>query len=210
LESEIRVIGQTAGPAFALWPSGQLRLQLQSSEGSVMSIQRSATSKRIASEVDRVLLPDRGMSRDRWEDIERRACDLAVDLLVGQAYNEDAFWYFLEIERKRVDLTNRWFVLLMIDLKSSTPAETEPQIDIATAHVLFSALALSLRETDFMGWLREGRVVGAVLTQGSATDPAGSELVAERVIATVSRELPHKLSSRLQVRIYKSAPRLEQ
>jgi len=149
------------------------------------------------------------MSRDRWEDIERRACDLAVDLPVGQAYNEDAFWYFLEIERKRVDLANRWFVLLMIDLKSSTPAESEPEIDIATAHILFSALGSSLRETDFIGWLREGRVVGAVLTQGSAADPGGSELVAQRVIATVSRELPHTLSSRLQVRTYKSAPRLE-
>lgn len=149
------------------------------------------------------------MSRDRLEDIERRACDLAVDLPVGQAYNEDAFWYFLEIERKRVDLANRWFVLLMIDLKSSTPAESEPEIDIATAHILFSALGSSLRETDFMGWLREGRVVGAVLTQGSAADPGGSELVAQRVIATVGRELPHTLSSRLQVRIYKSAPRLE-
>jgi hypothetical protein len=97
----------------------------------------------------------------------------------------------------------------MIDLKSSTPAESEPEIDIATAHILFSALGSSLRETDFMGWLREGRVVGAVLTQGSAADPGGSELVAQRVIATVGRELPHTLSPRLQVRIYKSAPRLE-
>jgi hypothetical protein len=172
-----------------------------------MSIRRSAISKHFASEVDRVLLPERGMSRDPWEDIERRACDLAVDLPLGQqAYNEAAFWYFLEIERKRTDLTNRWFVLLMIDLKSSKPAETEPQIDVATAHALFSGLSLSLRETDFMGWLREGRVVGAVLTQGSATNPGGSELVAQRVIAMVDRELPHTLSSRLQVRIYKSAP----
>jgi hypothetical protein len=198
------------GPAFALWPSGQFSLQPHSNQGWLMSTRRSASSKRFASEMDRVLVPERGVSRDRLEDIERRACDLAVDLLVGQAYNEDAFWYFLEIERRRVDLAHRWFVLLMIDLKSSTPGDTERQIDTATAHVLFSALATCLRETDFMGWLREGRVVGAVLTQGSATDPGGSELVAQRVVATVTRELPHTLSSRLQVRIYKSAPRLEQ
>jgi hypothetical protein len=96
----------------------------------------------------------------------------------------------------------------MIDLKSSTPGDTEPQIDTAIGNVLFSALASCLRETDFMGWLREGEVVGAVLTQSSA-EPSGSELVAQRVIARVSRELRPTLSSRLQVRIYKSAPRLE-
>ena len=54
---------------------------------------------------------------------ERCSCAVALDGRVGQIYNEEGFRYFLEIERKRAELSNRPLLLLLVDLK------TEPGMD---------------------------------------------------------------------------------
>ena len=46
----------------------------------------------------------------------------------GYAYNEEAFQYFLEIERKRSELSNCPFLLMLVDFNS------HPRIEVATAH----------------------------------------------------------------------------
>jgi hypothetical protein len=115
----------------------------------------------------------------------------------GYAYNEEAFQYFLEIERKRSELSNCPFLLMLVDFNS------HPRIEAATADKLFSVLALSLRETDFIGWYREGRVAGAVLTQhGEADGEDLADVVRGRVGAALRRRLPSDLGLRLQVRLY--------
>ena len=38
---------------------------------------------------------------------------------------------------------------------------------------MFSGLALSVREVDFIGWYRKERIAAAVLTQGSGRAGAG-------------------------------------
>ncbi len=81
----------------------------------------------------------------------------------AQAYNEEAFRYFLEIERKRSESSTRPLLLLLVDVRGA-----DDVIDQATATQLFAGLAGCLRETDFVGWYRENLVIGAVLTQRPA------------------------------------------
>jgi hypothetical protein len=72
---------------------------------------------------------------------------------------------------------------------------------------LFSTLSGCLRETDFVGWYRDGRVAGAVLTQHG--EPEGDdvpEVVRRRVGAELERQLPLEVASRLQVRVYQLSP----
>src|SRR4051812_905316 len=53
------------------------------------------------------------------EDVDHAFCDLARDLTGETAYNEHAFRYFLANERKRSALSNRPFLLLLVDFQQA-------------------------------------------------------------------------------------------
>ena len=136
------------------------------------------------------------------------SCDVTIESRSGQAYNEPAFGYFLEIERKRSERSNRPFLLLLVDVKKE-PGEPEKNLslDPALATKLFSGLWACLRETDFVGWYRDGRVAGAVLTQPAdmpRTDVSGE--VGPRIRRLLCEGLPTDVARRLQVRVYQLPP----
>ncbi|HSS40404.1 MAG TPA: hypothetical protein VLT58_16675, partial [Polyangia bacterium] len=49
---------------------------------------------------------------------DRRACGVALAGRFGQAYNEEAFRYLLQIERKRAARAQRPVLLLLLDLRA--------------------------------------------------------------------------------------------
>jgi hypothetical protein len=117
------------------------------------------------------------------------------------AYNEEAFHYLLAVERKRFEHSSRPFVLLLVDLRgrSGQPARMDP----AQGALVFAGLARSLRDTDVIGWYREGRIAGAVLTHlGDASITDVSRQMAGRVTQTLRNDLPEAIACRLKVRLY--------
>jgi hypothetical protein len=149
----------------------------------------SSASDRLASQ--------NGASVRVTERSDRESEGFALQDGPGEAYNEAAFQYFLEIERKRSELSSRPFLLLLIDFTK------HPRIDAVNADTLFSVLSLCLRETDFIGWYREGRIAGAVLTQHGDTDADDlSDVVRARIVGALRQRLPSDLARQLQTRIY--------
>jgi len=147
--------------------------------------------------------PQGGTSARAAEGPERES-GFALEDGPNHAYNEEAFQYFLEIERKRSEHSNRPFLLMLVDF--SKP----PRIDGVTADRLFSVLSECLRDTDFIGWYREGRVAGAVLTQhGEADGDDLSEVVRQRIAAALRRALPIDLARQLQTRVYQIPPHVK-
>jgi hypothetical protein len=145
-----------------------------------------------------------GTALEQVDDLDRSPCGLAPECRLGQAYNEEAFRYFLEIERKRSELSDHPFLLLLIDLKKDGGMSL--QIDDVAAK-LFSALSLCLRETDFIGWYRESRVAGAVLTQHAGTGTNDlPDVVGRRIGGALREGLPSELANRLHVRVYQLPP----
>jgi hypothetical protein len=119
----------------------------------------------------------------------------------GPVYNEEAFRYFLQIERKRASRSNSRFLLLLVDLKGDE--RQSAGFDTATSVKLFASMLPCLRETDFIGWYRQGRVASAVLTQvGEAPGIEVSNLVACRLREALGQSLPRHIWRRLQVRGY--------
>jgi hypothetical protein len=119
----------------------------------------------------------------------------------GHAYNEETFQYLLALERKRAERSGRPFLLLLVDLGPG-PAEGVG-LDRIVARRLFPALWRCLRETDVVGWYREPRVAGAVLTDlgdGHAADVG--RLMSERISGVLDDVLPSEIARRLQVRVY--------
>ena len=114
-----------------------------------------------------------------------------------QPYSEEAFRYFLGLERKRAERSRRSLLLLLVNVTADDDGgQTIPP---GIASKLFSGLSLCVRDVDFIGWYRHGRVAGAVLTQG-ADSPAleSSEQIVERVTALLGKRLPAAMAARLQ------------
>jgi len=145
----------------------------------------------------------------REESSDRGSRGVALESRLGQAYGEEAFLYFLAMERKRSERSGSPFLLLLVDLKEEPGASV--RIAPAMSARIFSRLWLALRETDVVGWYREERVAGAVLTQlpaGPMADVCGE--VSQRVTAGLREGLPPDTARRLQVRVYQLGPRVYQ
>ena len=91
------------------------------------------------------------------------AFSLALDRDLVHVYGEPAFHYFLDIERERSIRSSRTCVLLRVDLKDRQGSPTH--MTQTTSEQLFTALAQSVRETDFIGWYEDQRVAAALLTE---------------------------------------------
>ena len=151
----------------------------------------SSASRQLRSESERV--------SDIWKDPEESegcSCGIALDGRLGQAYNEEAFHYFLEIERRRARLSSRPLFLLVIDLKSLPGMSVH--IESPIAERLFVDLATCLRETDFVGWYRVERAIGAVLTQRADGEAPRTE-IAPRLRARIAGAIGKGISREAEI-----------
>jgi len=70
--------------------------------------------------------------------------------------------------------------------------------------MLFACLWQSLRESDVVGWFREGRMAGALLTQaGEVPGTSIADLVCEKVRRSLQESLPSDIVRRLDVRAFR-------
>jgi hypothetical protein len=135
---------------------------------------------------------------------DRRSYRVALEGRFGQAYNEEAFRYFLLLERKRAERAHRPVLLLLLDLREP-PGRV--RIDPALAAKLFSCLWRCLRETDVVGWCRENRVVGAVLTQvDDVVPPEVTAVIRQRVGEVLRQGFSAEVARPLRVRVYRLRP----
>jgi len=128
-----------------------------------------------------------------------RPAYIRLDGQAIHAYNEPAFRYFLTLERNRARRSVRPLLLALVKLR--TDAETEPDAVARTFATIFSALNTCVREVDFVGWYREGTVVGAVLASGGGTIANLRQNVSARVVAALMTRLSPIEAKRLRVRV---------
>ena len=80
---------------------------------------------------------------------------------VLHAYNEAAFRYFLSLERKRAGRAVRQLHLMLVKLSHPTGTVSDPHTFVR----IFSVLNACVRETDLVGWYREGVVAAALFAR---------------------------------------------
>ena len=116
------------------------------------------------------------------------------------AYNQEAFRYLLESESKRSERSGYFCQILLV---YSTDAQGRiVQMDFHGAKTVMAALSRSLRETDYIGWYRDGRIVGAVLTVLVQESMAQvSTQLQPRLVEILRIELGVEETSRLQIRV---------
>jgi hypothetical protein len=123
-----------------------------------------------------------------------------VESRLGQAYNEAAFRYFLAVERRALERSSGSLLLLLVGLRRR--AGMSGRIEQGVAAHVFSGLWLSLRETDVVGWFRDGRVIGAVLADLEGQAAPAIAGIRERVAGRLPEGLPAVVAGRLRIRVY--------
>ena len=129
-----------------------------------------------------------------------------LECALGAEYNEETVLYFLSLEQARATHSSHQLRLLLVSLEP-VPGEPVP-IPRASASRLFEGFRSWLRETDVMGWYRQDRVAGAVLSaRPDALGPETSGFIEQRVREGLQRRLPSSLAGSLRVRIVHHGPR---
>ena len=116
------------------------------------------------------------------------------------AYNQEIFRYLLESESMRSERSGHFCQILLVHW---TDAQGRIVLmDSYVAKTVLAALSRSLRETDYTGWYRDGRIVGAVLTV--LVQESMAQVVShlqKRLAEVLQSELSIEESRRLQIRV---------
>lgn len=92
--------------------------------------------------------------------------------------------------------------ILLILVKLRRDRSADARLADATAAGVFRGLGESVREVDFVGWFREGRIAAAVLAQSADADTEKTgQLMVDRVTRAVRDRLPANQAQRLSVRV---------
>jgi hypothetical protein len=117
---------------------------------------------------------------------------------LGPAYNEVAFRHFLALERRRAERGRRALLLVLVNLKIDR--RSRAPLGSRLSGQIFEVLGACVREVDFVGWHREGKVAGAVIALRMGAPAEVQGLLDERVGNALRMQLP-KEQMQLRVRV---------
>jgi lipopolysaccharide/colanic/teichoic acid biosynthesis glycosyltransferase len=81
-------------------------------------------------------------------------------------FEEQLFARMILVERKRTERSRRAFVLMLADVREVVASRGRA----AAVHSILSALAVSTRDTDLLGWYENGAVIGVIFTEIGTMD----------------------------------------
>lgn len=117
------------------------------------------------------------------------------------AHNEAAFRFLLANESKRSERSGRSFHVLLTYI--SGPEEQPLRMDGQVTGTLVPILSGVLRETDYIGWYRDGHVLGGVLTAlGDHSREEVSSRVEQRFWWRIGKDHSLREFARLRVRFF--------
>ena len=120
--------------------------------------------------------------------------------IVGHMYNEEAFRYLLASESKRSLRSGYSFNILLI--YSIDKHGLIQHMDCDVIDTVVGTLLRTVRETDYIGWYLERRIVGAVLTVlGQDSEVEVSARIQQRLMEIIQTEVSAEKSGRQQIRI---------
>jgi hypothetical protein len=127
------------------------------------------------------------------------------------AYDEKTFRYLLDSEAKRSERSGLSYHILLL-YRTDTQGRIE-NMDSLVAKTVMAALSRCLRETDYIGWYRDGLIAGGVLTvverdgetdmfsrlQGTLVESLRMELGDEKAGRVLIRLCRHQELAKLEI-----------
>ena len=115
-------------------------------------------------------------------------------------YNEEAFRFLLASESNRSVRSGYSFNILLV--YSIDKQGLVVHMDRDVVDTVVEALFRTVRDTDYIGWYLEGRIVGGVLTVlGQNSEVEVSTRIQQRLMEIFRAEVSAEKNGRLQIRI---------
>jgi hypothetical protein len=115
-------------------------------------------------------------------------------------YNEEAFRFLLASESRRSVRSGHFFKILLV--YSIDKRGLVVHMDRGVVDTVVEALFRTVRETDYIGWYLDGRIVGGVLTVlGQDSEVEVSTRIQQRLREIFRAEVSAEKNGRLQIRI---------
>ena len=112
---------------------------------------------------------------------------------------EEAFRYLLEAEHKRAERSgHRYYILFAYRTDEQGMVV---RMNTYIANEVFDALARSLRETDYIGWYREGHIAGGVLTVVGPDSVGDVHQRVQRRLKEINQSYADKKGGSFQIRL---------
>lgn len=116
-----------------------------------------------------------------------------------EVLQEDTFQSLLMLERKRAERSRKPFVLMLLDGRS-LPVNGSVETFMGG---IISVLFRSTRETDLVGWYREGQVLAVLFTEINFEGQAPiTDILHSKVLAALQVELDQALLSQLRTSVH--------
>ncbi len=113
--------------------------------------------------------------------------------------NEETFCAMLSLERRRAERSRKPFVLMLIDRGAVQTNGT----GAAFVEQLSSAVSGAIRESDLVGWYRQGVVLAVIFTELSLDkDNPITEVLHSKIVTALRANLDHRMASRLAVTVH--------
>ena len=109
---------------------------------------------------------------------------------------EGLFRYLLVIERKRMERSNRNFMLMLLDI-SALP--NTPQRNEVTVPALADMLFIQTRDTDIKGWYASNKVIGVIFTE---FDKERTKTIHAKMEASIMESLGAEQASKVQLSFF--------
>jgi len=137
-------------------------------------------------------------TRRQPEQSRMRAWDHGDGMGRPYVINEELFRGVLIRERKRSDRSNQPVVLLLLGVKDGLGADASSIWEAAIA-----ALAAVKRETDILGWFEWRAMIGLIVPEIRASDPANTcEGLDARVRRTLAKRLGTEAVAKFSIRLH--------
>ncbi len=112
---------------------------------------------------------------------------------------EETFHSLLTLERRRAERSRKPFVLMVLEVDASLEANVADRILSQVTSVLLK----STRETDLIGWYKNGASLGVIFTEISLEYATPiTEILRSKVVNALQNDLSTKITSKLAVTVH--------
>jgi hypothetical protein len=133
-------------------------------------------------------------------DRSREAISGVASRAESGVYNQEVFRQLLECESKRSERSGRLWQILLLYRTDAQGGIVQMNSDVAQR--VISASFHSFRETDYIGWYRDGHIIGAILTvQEKEAMTQVTASLQPRLEETLRAKVGVEENSHLQIRV---------
>ena len=114
-------------------------------------------------------------------------------------FHEEAFHSMLTLERRRAERSRKPFVLMLLDAGAFAETGTADSVMLSVT----STVLKSTRETDLVGWYKNGVTLGVIFTEiSSESEIPITEILHSKVVDALLAELSREITSKLSVTVH--------